>query len=198
MWKQFWGKNTTHTHTETDTQLRWLNTFGHTVHLCNSPEPQKLLVFLQLLVEVLTHSLSVWVRQTLGTKKPKLSRWQDLNKTTQVLSQCNTHTTDRRKHPTESQGEAEKGSYRPGAPAMTCRVGGSMGWLGSRWGLCSCSALVFAAPEAGDEGDLIVAWGTRTGAGLGTWLRLGSVADDRGQRKERNHKRAALQTRPCT
>ena len=57
-----------------------------------------------------------------------------------------------------SQGE----SYRPGAPAMTCGVlllriaGGCAGW-----GLGRGAALFITASKAGDEGDLLRAWGAR-------------------------------------
>lgn len=54
-------------------------------------------------------------------------------------------------------------SYRPGAPAMTCRVlqvGGGVASVRSGCLRCCCSFLV-AASEAGDEGDLLWTRGTR-------------------------------------
>ncbi len=76
-----------------------------------------------------------------------------------------------RKKPLRSH-KLERGSYRPGAPAMTCGVGGGVAWHRCRWGLCSWCCLIITAPEAGDESDLIIAWGSRTRAWLRTWVWL--------------------------
>lgn len=75
-------------------------------------------------------------------------------------------------------------SYRPGAPAMTCRVlqgGGGVARMSSR-GLRRrhrrrrrhSGGLVVAAPETGDEGDLFWTGRARPRPGVGAGLRLWS------------------------
>ncbi|MEQ2193870.1 hypothetical protein XENOCAPTIV_016589, partial [Xenoophorus captivus] len=55
-------------------------------------------------------------------------------------------------------------SYRPGAPAMTCRVlqaGGGVARVRDG-GLCGWRSFVFTASEAGDERDLLWTRSTRS------------------------------------
>lgn len=66
-------------------------------------------------------------------------------------------------------------SYRPGAPAMTCRVlrgGGRVARVRSGRLCCRCGFIV-AASEAGDEGDLLRTGSARARPRLRARLRLG-------------------------